>query len=108
MSSFAKTPNPPYYAVIFCSKRTDGDNGYNRMSEKMVELASSQQGFLGVESARDQEMGITVSYWESLDAIKTWKEHATHKIAQERGKKDWYESFALRVCKVERDNFFQM
>lgn len=108
MSSFAKTPKPPYYAVIFCSTRTDGDNGYSKMSEKMVELASSQQGFLGVESARDQEMGITVSYWESLDAIKTWKEHAAHKVAQERGKKDWYDSFALRVCKVERDNFFEM
>lgn len=108
MSSFAKTPNPPYYAVIFCSKRTDGDNGYSKMSEKMVELASRQQGFLGVESARDQEMGITVSYWESLDAIKAWKEHAAHKVAQERGKKDWYESFALRVCKVERDNFLDM
>ncbi|MEH7349487.1 antibiotic biosynthesis monooxygenase family protein [Gottfriedia acidiceleris] len=108
MSSFAKTPKPPYYAVIFCSKRTDGDNGYSKMSEKMVELASSQQGFLGVESARDHEMGITVSYWESLDAIKTWKEHAAHKVAQQRGKKDWYETFALRVCKVERDNFFEM
>ncbi|XRG79129.1 antibiotic biosynthesis monooxygenase [Rossellomorea sp. GAMAL-10_SWC] len=108
MSSFAKTPNPPYYAVLFCSKRTDGDNGYSKMSEKMLELASSQPGFLGVESARDLEMGITVSYWESLDAIKKWKEHATHKVAQERGKKDWYESFALRVCKVERDNFFDM
>lgn len=108
MSSFAKTPNPPYYAVIFCSKRTDGDNGYSKMSEKMVELASSQPGFLGVESARDLEMGITVSYWKSLDAIKKWKEHAAHKVAQERGKKDWYESFALRVCKVERDNFFDM
>ncbi|MEH7401945.1 antibiotic biosynthesis monooxygenase [Gottfriedia acidiceleris] len=106
MSSFAKTPNPPYYAVIFCSKRTVGDNGYSKMSEKMVKLASSQPGFLGVESARDLEMGITVSYWESLNAIKKWKEHAAHKVAQERGKKDWYESFALRVCKVERDNFF--
>ncbi|SFD50380.1 antibiotic biosynthesis monooxygenase [Bacillus sp. UNCCL81] len=108
MSSFAKTPKPPYFAVIFCSKRTDRDNGYSKMSDKMVELASSQQGFLGVESARDHEKGITVSYWESLDAIKTWKEHAAHKVAQERGKKDWYESFALRVCKVERDNFFEM
>ncbi|PEL09857.1 antibiotic biosynthesis monooxygenase [Bacillus sp. AFS017336] len=108
MGSFAKTPNPPYYAVIFCSNRTEGDNGYSKMSEKMVELASSQQGFLGVESARDDEMGITVSYWESLEAIKTWKEHAVHKVAQERGKKDWYESFALRVCKVERDRFFEM
>ncbi|PGS48682.1 antibiotic biosynthesis monooxygenase [Bacillus sp. AFS041924] len=108
MSSFAKTPEPPYYAVIFCSKRTDGDNGYGKMSDKMVELASNQEGFLGVESARDHEMGITVSYWKSLDAIKSWKEHAAHKIAQDRGKKDWYESFALRVCKVERDNVFEM
>ncbi|MEE6450022.1 antibiotic biosynthesis monooxygenase [Gottfriedia acidiceleris] len=108
MSTFAKKPNLPYYAVIFCSKRTDGDNGYSKMSDKMVELASSQQGFLGVESARDHEMGITVSYWESLEAIKKWKEHAAHKVAQERGKKDWYESFALRVCKVERHNFFEL
>jgi len=108
MSSFAKTPEPPYYAVIFCSKRTIGDNGYGEMSDKMVELASNQEGFLGLESARDNEMGITVSYWKSLESIKLWKEHAAHTIAQKRGKKEWYESFALRVCKVERDRFFKM
>jgi len=108
MSEIANTPKPPYYAVIFVSKRTNGDNGYSKMSEKMVELASNQKGFLGVESARDSGVGITVSYWDSLEAIKTWKEHATHKIAQERGKSEWYESFALRVCKVERDSFFEM
>jgi len=108
MSSFAKTPNPPYYAVIFVSKRTKGDNGYGKMSDKMVELASKQNGFLGVESARDEGLGITVSYWDSLESIKSWKEHLTHKIAQERGKKEWYESYSLRVCKVERDSFFEM
>jgi heme-degrading monooxygenase HmoA len=78
------------------------------MAEKMVELASEQKGFLGVESARDNELGITVSYWESLDAIKKWKENSAHKVAQERGKKEWYKNFALRVCKVERENFFEM
>ncbi|SFS36453.1 hypothetical protein SAMN04488601_10169 [Paenibacillus sp. 453mf] len=45
---------PPYYAVIFSSKRTEGDNGYGIMADKMVELASRQPGFLGVEAARDQ------------------------------------------------------
>lgn len=108
MSGIAKTPQPPYYAVIFASQRNEGDTGYGRMAEKMVELASEQSGFLGVESARDHELGITVSYWESLDAIKNWKEHAAHKIAQERGKKEWYKNFAMRVCKVERDNFFEI
>lgn len=108
MSGMAKTPQPPYYAVIFATQRTEGDNGYGKMSEKMVELASQQKGFLGVESARDEGLGITVSYWESLDAIRKWKEHAAHQVAQERGKNEWYKNFSLRVCKVERDNFFEM
>ncbi|RAK22204.1 heme-degrading monooxygenase HmoA [Anoxybacillus vitaminiphilus] len=108
MSTIAKTPQPPYYAVIFTSERTEGDNGYEKMADKMVELASKQQGFLGVESVRDQNgIGITVSYWESLEAIQNWKDNAMHKVAQEKGKTEWYKRFGLRVCKVERDNFFE-
>lgn len=107
MSIFAKTPKPPYYAVIFASQRTEGDKGYDKMADKMVELASQQKGFLGIESARDQTLGITVSYWESLEAIESWKEHSLHRVAQEKGKAMWYKNFALRICKVERDNFFE-
>lgn len=108
MSRIAKTPKAPYYAVIFASQRTEGDNGYGIMADKMVELASRQEGFLGVESARDEGLGITVSYWESLEAIKNWKDNAAHQIAQERGKTEWYKNFSLRVCKVERDRFFEI
>lgn len=108
MNGNMKMPEPPYYAVIFSSQRTEGDNGYGAMAEKMVELAAKQAGFLGVESARDQELGITVSYWDSLEAIKAWKEHSAHIIAQDRGKREWYQTFSLRVCKVERHSFFEM
>ncbi|CAM5194820.1 putative protein YqjZ [Ureibacillus acetophenoni] len=108
MSGIARTPEPPYYAVIFASQRTEGDNGYGKMADKMVELASQQKGFLGVESARDERLGITVSYWDSLEAIRDWKEHAIHKIAQQKGKTEWYQNFSLRVCKVERHSFFEM
>ena len=65
----AQTPKPPYYAVIFTSERTDGDNGYSKMSEKMMILAAKQDGYLGVESARDA-IGITISYWRDLESIK--------------------------------------
>ena len=68
MSDIADTPKPPYYAVIFSSHRTDGDNGYGEMAERMAELAAQQPGYLGMESAREG-LGITVSYWESLEAI---------------------------------------
>ncbi|MDQ6597608.1 antibiotic biosynthesis monooxygenase [Bacillus salipaludis] len=108
MSGIAKTPEPPYYAVIFASERTDGDKGYAKMADKMVELASQHYGFLGMESARDEGLGITVSYWDSLESIREWKENSAHKIAQDKGKTVWYKNFALRVCKVERHSFFEM
>ncbi len=98
----ANTPKPPYYAVIFSSLRTDGDNGYSRMSDRMLELAEQQEGFLGVESARDV-LGITVSYWKDQESIRKWKENAEHTIAREKGRNDWYLSFHVRIAKVERD-----
>jgi heme-degrading monooxygenase HmoA len=109
MDFLAKTPAPSYYAVIFTSERTveDGE-GYGVMAERMQELAAKQPGFLGIESAHDAEgRGITVSYWQSLDAIRVWGEHAEHRVAQAVGKGRWYERFRLRVCKVEREDTFE-
>jgi heme-degrading monooxygenase HmoA len=100
---FAKLPQTPYYAVIFSSLRTPGDHGYSAMGDRMVELATQQPGFLGVESTRDSAgFGITVSYWASLESIAAWKSHAEHRIAQETGKRDWYAHYELRIAKVER------
>jgi heme-degrading monooxygenase HmoA len=93
------------YAVIFTSVRTDGDNGYAKAATRMLELARSMPGFLGVESARE-EVGVTVSYWESLDAIRAWRDHPEHLAAQARGRADWYRNFTTRVCKVLRESVF--
>ncbi|MFD3274303.1 antibiotic biosynthesis monooxygenase [Paenibacillus dendritiformis] len=106
MSGIAQTPQPPYYAVIFTSERTDGDHGYAEMAEEMVKLASLQPGFLGVESAREG-VGITVSYWDSLEAIQKWKQNERHLVAQRKGMAEWYTTYKTRVCKVERDYGFE-
>ena len=95
----------PYYAVIFTSLRTEGDNGYAKMARRMEELASVQPGFLGMESAREG-LGITVSYWESLEAMAHWKSNSDHLFAQRKGKKDWYSWYKVRVCLVEREYGF--
>ena len=102
MSAIANTPTPPYYAVIFTSTRTEKEDGYNEMATRMVELAQQQPGFLGIESARE-ELGITVSYWADLEAIKKWKANSEHLQAQKSGRKSWYDSFKVRISKVERD-----
>lgn len=102
MSEIATTPTPPYYAVIFSSHRAEGDNGYGAMADRMLELAASQPGFLGVESARE-DLGITVSYWESLKSITDWKRNAEHQEAQRLGHQKWYSTFRVRVARVERE-----
>lgn len=102
-AAFAKTPAPPYYAVIFSSQRNDGEAGYNAMADHMVELAASQPGYLGIESCRgDDGFGITVSYWRSEADIAAWKRNAEHAVARQRGREQWYGHFEVRVAKVER------
>ena len=102
----ANTPPPPYYAVIFTSVKTDADAGYTAASQLMVELAQQQPGYLGYESARDG-VGITVSYWQSIAAIKAWKQQTDHALVQQMGIKQWYKCYKTRICLVERDYGFE-
>ncbi len=96
----------PYYAVIFTSTRTEGDKGYVEMAQQMEDLAKKQPGYLGIESARS-ELGITISYWESLDAIAKWKANTDHVLAQQKGIADWYSWYKVRICLVEREYDFK-
>lgn len=100
--SIAATPEPPYYAVIFTSLRTEGDQGYGAMAERMAELAAQQPGYLGAESAREG-LGITVSYWRDLASIRAWKAHGEHLLAQQTGRRRWYADYRVRIARVARD-----
>ncbi|WP_435136031.1 antibiotic biosynthesis monooxygenase family protein [Formosa sp. A9] len=98
---------PPYYAVIFTSKRTEINSGYDDIALHMEQLAKHQPGFLGVDSARST-IGITVSYWKDLEAIKLWKQQTEHKQAQALGKLKWYSYYNVKICKVEREYEFSV
>lgn len=103
MSRFADGLKPPYYAVIFTAQQTDDLGGYGPMATAMVETAATMDGFLGVESTRDNDgLGITVSYWRDEASIGAWRQHAKHAAAQKLGRERWYEHYELRVAKVER------
>jgi heme-degrading monooxygenase HmoA len=108
MDPIASTPPPPYYAVIFTSlQKSAGDSDYGQTAQRMVELASAQPGYLGMEHVDDSAgAAITVSYWTSLESIRNWREHAEHLDAQANGRAKWYEHYFLRICRVERDAEF--
>lgn len=91
----------PYYAVIFTSKLSAHTEGYEEMAQKMIELAKKQDGFLGIETARSS-IGITVSYWKSINSIQAWREDFEHQKAIKLGKKKWYDAYSIKICKVIR------
>ncbi len=100
---FAKTPEAPYYAVIFTNQLSVDDAGYEDMGAKMFELASTHPGCFGAESTRDSSgLGITVSYWKDEESIADWKANAKHLVAQKAGIDRWYSHYELRVAKIER------
>jgi heme-degrading monooxygenase HmoA len=102
----AKTPEPPYYAVIFTSTLASNTEEYQKVSVELEELAQTHPGFLGYESAREK-IGLFISYWKDEASIKSWKQEIRHQFAQEKGKEEWYESFQVRVAKVERTYGFE-
>jgi heme-degrading monooxygenase HmoA len=102
----ANTPKPPYYAVIFTSLRTEISENYVETAEEMEARAQEMPGYLGHESARDG-LGITVSYWESLEAIRNWKQQTAHLEAQQNGRNQWYSAYKTRIAHVERDYAFE-
>lgn len=102
----AVTPQPPYYAVIFTNELTVHTEGYEEMAEKMCQMALKEPGCLGFESVRNG-LGITISYWDSLEAIKNWKANAEHQVAQQQGRNIWYKYYKTRICRVECDYGFE-
>ncbi len=103
----ARTPAPPYWAVIFTNRRTPAEEGYAAMADAMERLGSAQPGFLGLESVRGEDgVGITISYWSDLDAIAAWRANLAHAAAQSRGRALWYAAYTTRIARVDRDYSF--
>ena len=103
-ADFASTPAPPYYVVIFTNlHKAPDDPAYHQMGKRMEDLVRTMPGYLGFESAREENgFGFAVSYWESEQAIQNWKQQADHLIAQQRGRQEWYQDYQVRIAKVER------
>jgi len=105
-SKIAKTPEPPYYSVTFTSLKRKSCPGYEDTAVEMETLAKSMPGYLGFESC-SSDVGISISYWKTLEDVKRWKYHPLHVAAQKTGKEIWYHEYKVRIAKVERDYGFE-
>lgn len=97
---------PPYFAVIFTTVLRGEDPQYEATAQRMLDLAARQPGYLGVDSVRHGQAGVTVSYWRDEASIAAWRAQVEHREAQRQGRERWYARYALRVARVERQRLF--
>ena len=99
---------PPYYAVVFTSVRTEEDGGYAATAERMGELVKEIPGFLGEDSARTPGgLSVTVAYFRDLAGIEQWRSDAEHLAAKAYGRAHWYERYSLHIARVEHSHDFE-
>ncbi len=98
---------PPYYAAVFTTIRTQEQGGYPETAARMDELVRDVPGYLGMDHAQTPGgLGITVGYFRDAEALKQWRANEEHRAAQKRGRAEWYESYTLHIAKVERSHGF--
>ena len=72
------------------------------MSQKMNELVSQQDDYLGMDNERE-EIGITTCYWKDLESIRKWRDNMDHTKAKALGIAKWYEFHNTRIARVEME-----
>lgn len=102
MKAAGQSDDSPCYAVIFSATRTENLAGYDEMDKSLTEMARRQPGFMGLESIQQGDRSITISYWQSLEAIQNWKNQAQHQEAQKLGQQRWYANYRIQICRIER------
>ncbi len=99
-------PQNGFYAVIFSNTKSEHLDGYAEMDELTMKKAEEQDGYLGFESLSNNEKTIFISYWRDMDAIKKWREDATHKLAKSNAK-EWYTRYLSQICLVQSHHLFE-
>ncbi len=101
--SFAHEIPPPYYVVVFTSRRTEVDDGFSVLDAKLYEKAQTYPGFLGMNSFRVADgWGVALVYWKTLENIDAWRRDEQYRAAKEKGRTVWYSDFWVEICRVEQ------
>jgi heme-degrading monooxygenase HmoA len=105
MPFISKTPQPPYYAVVFTSINGDVDHTeHTAMFHRLLERTASHPGYLGIEPARNPDgSGVAVVYFADAESITAWARDPEHRVAKQRGREEWYSHYMIRICRVERE-----
>jgi heme-degrading monooxygenase HmoA len=87
--------------TVFRSRLRPDADGYSDTADRMSELARAMPGYVEHKAftAPDGER-VTVVTFADQATHDAWRTHAEHRVAQRRGREEFYESYSLQVADV--------
>jgi heme-degrading monooxygenase HmoA len=93
---------------IFRNRLREGAAGYPATAERMEALVSKLPGFLGIKTFRAEDgERVSLFAFESLAALEAWRDHPEHRVAQRRGRDEFYAEYTLQICQPLREARFE-
>jgi len=90
------------FAVIFKANVAELDDEYLQLAQRLKTLAFERYGCREFVSVTEGDQEIAISYWDTEQQIRDWKNDPEHRLAQARGREKWYRSWSIDVCEVIR------
>jgi heme-degrading monooxygenase HmoA len=94
-----------YYIVTFVYEYGENMEGYAEMDALTYEKVLEMPGYLGVDSVKQPDKTIVITYWRDMEGIEKWKRDTLHQVAKEKGQKQWYKWYHLQIAKVEHAKY---
>ena len=93
--------------TVFRNRLRDEIDGYEDTAGDMLAIASSMPGFVSFKqfAAPDGER-LSVIEFDSLEHHEAWGNHPDHRVAQQRGRAEWYAEYRIQVCRVVSERSF--
>ena len=89
-------------AVIFRATVAELDDEYRQTAQRLKTLAFEKYGCREFVSVTEGDEEIAVSWWDTEQQIRDWKNDPEHRYAQARGREKWDRSWSVDVCEVTR------
>ena len=94
-------------AVIFEVEPKPGQKeNYLELAGKMRSLVEKIDGFISVErfqSLTNPEKLLSLSFFRDEAALDEWRQLTAHRVAQKKGREEYFANYRLRIASVIRD-----
>jgi len=95
--------------TVFRSRlREEAKGEYDLVALEMASIARTMPGFLELKTfTADDGERVSVVTFANQEAQSAWRDHPDHRVAQQLGRSNFYDSYDIQICRVVSERSFR-